>query len=84
MTTLNFITQLEANLKAAVSLIPDQLETRTWLLRVHLVYENQPAGEARFTLQGYSESEAREIALNMKSNSFLMREIDEFLWSDSD
>ena len=65
-------------------MIPDDETARTWLLHVRLAYENHPAGDMRFTLHNYSQAEARAIASNIRSNPFLMREIDEYLWSESD
>lgn len=84
MDTFSFITQLEGKLKAAVSLLPYEEDQSQWLLTVNLFYEDGPAGKTTFTLHGYNELEAQEIARNIKSNPYLMREIDEYLWGESD
>lgn len=82
--TLNYITPLEGELKAAVSLFSQQLNAGYWVMKVQLFYSGEPAGTTSFTLQGYSREEAEEVALNLPRNAFLMREIDEFLSGESD
>lgn len=82
MEELDLITQLEGKLKAAINLQP--LATDSWRLSLKLVYDGHPAGSLSFDLNGYGEGEAREIARNVSSNAYLMREIDEYLWGESD
>lgn len=82
MESLNLIARLEGKLKAAINLEP--LAADTWKLSLKLVYDGEPAGNLSFNLNGYGEEEARDIARNISSNPFLMREIDEFLWGESD
>lgn len=82
--TLNYITRLEGELKAAVSLFSQQLNAGYWIMKVQLFYAGEPAGTTSFTLKGYSREEAEEVARNLPRNAFLMREIDEFLWGDND
>ncbi len=84
MDNFHFITKLEGNLKAAVVLTEDQTQDQTWLLKVNLFYEDDPAGYTSFTLQGYDREEAVEIARDLRNNAFLMKEIDEYLWGESD
>lgn len=84
MVAFNVITLLESRLKAIISLRPKQNEKDCWRMNVQLYYDGEPAGGTRFTLRGYSQQEAEQIARNVKSNSFLMREIDEYLWGESD
>lgn len=83
MDVLNLITPLEGELKAAVKLRPHQ-QPDCWLLEVALFHSGDPAGSTRFTLNGYSREEAERLARNIKGNQFMMREIDEQLWGDSD
>jgi hypothetical protein len=76
------ISQLEGPLKACIRL---QLqENSIWLMTVKLFYDGESVGSISFNLQGYTESEAEDVARNIKSNAMLMREIDEFLWGESD
>lgn len=82
MDSLDLITQLEGKLKAAINLEP--LPGDSWRLSLRLVYDGEPAGTLSFNLNGYNPEEARDIARNVSSNAFLMREIDEFLWGESD
>lgn len=82
MEAFNLISQLEGRLKACISLNPQEIDS--WLMRVQLFYDGEPAGITSFNLQGYSAEEAEDIARNLKTNAFLMREIDEFLWGESD
>lgn len=82
MDAFNLISQLEGCLKAHISL--KQREPDSWLMSVELFYSGEPAGITSFNLNGYSKIEAEEIARNLKNNDFLMREIDEFLWGESD
>jgi len=78
----HIISQLEGPLKACTSL--HLQENGFWLMTVKLFYEGEPTGMISFNLQGYTESEAEDIARNLKTNAMLMREIDEFLWGESD
>ena len=80
---LNLITQLEGNLKAFIQLSP-QPQNKLWLLDINLFYEGEPAGCTSFNLQGYDQHEAEHIARNIRKNEFMMKEIDEFLWGESD
>lgn len=84
MDTLNLISQLERNLKAHIRLIPMQYQDENWNLEVQLFYQGHPAGSTSFNLHGYSQQEAENVARNLKDNHFMMREIDEFLWGESD
>jgi len=79
----HFITLIEGKLKAAVELRPTE-EEQTWLLLVRLDYDGAPAGTASFNLHGYSREEAEQIATHIPDNPYLMKEIDEFLWGESD
>ena len=90
MSAFNLISHLEGKLKAYISLAnidvdaSAEADSESWLMKVNLFYENEPAGSTSFTLQGYSHDEAVEVARNLKSNQFLMKEIDELLWGESD
>ncbi len=83
-SVLDLIVQLERKLKAYVRLLPVPHRANTWLLEVQLYYEQAPAGRTSFTLQGYSQAEAENIAQEIRHNDFLMQEIDQFLWSEND
>ena len=76
------ITTLEGKLKAAVDL--SKRNDDLWLLKVKLVYDGEPAGELSFNLNGYDHAEAEQVARNIHHNDYLMREIDEYLWGESD
>ncbi|WP_428241809.1 hypothetical protein [Gynuella sp.] len=84
MTELNLISQLEENLKAFIKLIPVEPVSSQWQLEVQLFYAGESAGKTSFNLYGYNQEEAEAIARGVKQNSFLMKEIDEYLWGDSD
>ena len=79
----HYITLLEGRLKAAVELRP-AAGADNWLLQVHLMYDGSPAGSVSFNLHDYRRDEAEAVAANIGDNPFLMREIDEFLWGESD
>ncbi|GAB1257729.1 hypothetical protein [Aurantivibrio plasticivorans] len=79
---VSLITALENRLKAAINLTA--MSDDGWLLSLKLMYDGEPAGELSFNLHGYSEDEALQIAKDVKNNHFLMREIDEYLWGESD
>ena len=53
-------------------------------MNVKLFYDGEAAGTTSFTLQGYNQEEVENIAKNFKENAYLMKEIDEFLWGESD
>lgn len=85
----HFIAQLEGNLKAMVQLHPVAIaaqegELRHWRLDIDLFYDGDTAGKTSFNLHGYSRQEAEAVARNIRNNAFLMKEIDEFLWGESD
>lgn len=84
MEVMNLITHLEQKLKACLSLLPHQNQPDTWLLEVRLFYEGAPAGTTSFNLHGYSRDEAEAVARNIRENQYLMHEIDQFLWGESD
>ncbi|MAR90436.1 MAG: hypothetical protein SV765_13365 [Pseudomonadota bacterium] len=84
MDTLNLISQLERNLKAHIRLLPDEQQARDWKMEIQLFYQGHPAGSTSFNLHGYDQQEAEQIARNVKDNPFVMREIDEYLWGESD
>lgn len=79
----HYITLLEGKLQAAIELRPTQSAT-DWMLLVRLVYDGTPAGTAGFTLHGHSREDAEHVARNISSNAFMMKEIDEYLWGESD
>ncbi|WP_221797295.1 hypothetical protein [Oceanobacter mangrovi] len=81
--SLHYITLLEGRLQAAVELRPTPLDEQ-WLLLVKLVYDGDPAGTASFTLHGHTREEAEHVARHIADNDYLMKEIDEFLWGESD
>lgn len=82
MESLDLIVQLEGKLKAAIHLQP--IASKLWELSLRLMYDGEPAGQLSFNLNGYSQQEAQAIARSVGSNDFLMREIDEYLWGESD
>ena len=82
MEAFNLISQLEGRLNAHISL--SEQSANYWLMRVQLFYDGEAAGTTSFNLEGYTEEEAEAVARNIKNNAFLMREIDEFLWGESD
>lgn len=84
MNNLNFISHLEGDLRACISLDSHELNAGYWYMRVQLFYQDEPAGVTSFTLQGYSQEEAEAVARDLPNNAFLMREIDEYLWGESD
>lgn len=82
MESLDLIVQLEGKLRAAIHLQP--VARQIWELSLMLVYDGKPAGNLSFNLNGYDQQEAQEIARSVPDNAFLMREIDEYLWGESD
>ena len=79
-----YITLLEGKLKACISLLSREKNAGYWTMKVRLTYENEPAGVTSFNLHGYSRAEAEEVARNFGSNQYLMQQVDEFLWGESD
>ena len=86
----HYISVLEGKLKAAISLDPillqgpDDTSNQVWRLSLTLFYDRDPAGKISFDLQGYSREEAEALAKNIPRSAFIMREIDEYLWGESD
>lgn len=81
---LNLITQLESKLKALISLHAVDRNAGAWLMQVELLYENHPAGQLSFNLNGYSQPEAETIARDFRHNPELMQEVDLLLWGEMD
>lgn len=84
MQELNYITPLEGNLKAHISLESHETNAGYWFMKVQLFYDGEPAGTTSFNLHGYNQEEAENVAKNLSSNAYLMKEIDEYLWGESD
>ncbi|MEM0912618.1 MAG: hypothetical protein AAGJ37_16715 [Pseudomonadota bacterium] len=53
-------------------------------MKIHLFYKGESAGMTSFTLNGYTEDEAEQVAKNISSHATLMKEIDDYLWGESD
>tara|TARA_R110001583_G_scaffold79375_2_gene214445 strand:- start:5439 stop:5705 length:267 start_codon:yes stop_codon:yes gene_type:complete len=81
--SLIYIQQLEGDLRAVVEMRTTAYSD-IWLLLIQLSYKNDLAGTTSFNLHGYSRKEAEEIAKNIQSNPYVMKEIDEYLWGESD
>lgn len=79
---LDLITPLEGELMAAVKL--SYHSDTVWVLSLQLMFEGQPAGIKTFDLVGYTQEEAQQVARDVRNNAFIMREIDEYLWGESD
>lgn len=84
MGNLNYMTPLDGELSAFISLQSRELNAGYWLINVKLFYEGKEVGTTSFTLQGYNQEEAENIVKNFKENAYLMKEIDDFLWGESD
>ena len=81
MDVLDLIVSLERTLKAHVRLRP-AAGVDHWLLEVHLYHEGTSVGRTSFNLQGYTREEAEYTARHIRTNEYLMQEIDHFLWSE--
>lgn len=84
MDALNLITHLEGKLKACLSLSVAPHGVDAWNLEVRLFYDGAPAGTTTFNLHGYTQAEAEAVARDIRRNEFLMQEIDQLLWGESD
>ena len=84
MDTFHLITPLEGNLKAAVELKPVPRREHEWVLDINLIYDGASAGTASFKLYGYSQPDAEQVARTIRDNDYLMKEIDDYLWGESD
>ena len=67
MDTLNLITPLEGNLKAAVQLSPLPQPPDHWSLDVTLYYDGELAGKTGFILRGYSREDAEKVVKLIES-----------------
>lgn len=83
MESYHLISHLEGSLRAVMELQP-AAEAESWLLLVKLIYDGEPAGEISFNLLNYTEEEARHLAHNITDHGFIMREIDDLLFGDSE
>lgn len=78
-----FIQRLEGQLTAMIELHPTDKDSQ-WLLVIKLNYDGSEAGKTSFNLHGYTEEEATNVARNISNNPYIMKEIDEYLWGESD
>jgi|AZIK01.1.fsa_nt_gi hypothetical protein len=78
-----YIQPLEGDLRAVVELRATAYAD-IWLLLIQLSYQSDLAGTTSFNLHGYNREEAEEVAKNIQSNPYVMKEIDEYLWGESD
>ncbi|WP_432697576.1 hypothetical protein ACQUQP_04280 [Marinobacterium sp. YM272] len=79
---LNFINVVDRHLRVVSRL---QLATEphhSIRLDLSLFYDNHPAGSLSFDLNGFSPAESVALARDIKSNPYLLREIDEYLCGD--
>lgn len=79
----HYIIPLEGALKAIAELEPGH-SPDSWLLSLKLLYDGEPSGQTSFNLHGYSEPEAKELVQNIYRHEYIMREIDDLLFGDSD
>lgn len=56
----------------------------SWLMLLDLFYDGDNTGQTSFNLHGYTLEEAQDVARNIADNPYMMKEIDEFLWGESD
>lgn len=84
MEELSFITHLEDKLRATISLRQEVSNPLFWTLQVRLFYDGEAAGTTSFKLNGYTQAEAEHLARHLGEHPYLMREIDEYLWGESD
>lgn len=84
MQDFNYITHLDGDLRACVSLQKHLNSDESWRMNVQLFYQGEAVGNTSFDLHGHSETEAQQVATNIKNSAFVMREIDEYLWGESD
>ncbi|TCK02265.1 hypothetical protein [Marinobacterium mangrovicola] len=81
-SALNFINVVDSHLRVVSRL---QLATEahhTIRLHLSLFYDNQQAGSLSFDLNGFSPAESVALARDIKSNHYILREIDEYLCGD--
>lgn len=83
MPSYHLIRHLEGNLQAVMELQPRE-QGKHWYLLVKLIYAGEAAGEISFNLHNYSEDEARDLVHNITDHGFIMREIDDLLFGDSE
>lgn len=79
---LNFINMVDAHLRVVSRL---QLATEphhTIRLHLSLFYDTHPSGALSFDLNGFSPAEGVALARDIKSNQYILREIDEYLCGD--
>ncbi|WP_114418285.1 hypothetical protein [Marinospirillum perlucidum] len=83
MQNYHLITPLEGDLSAVIELLPRETETH-WLLDVKILHSGEPVADISFNLDGHTQEEALELAHNLPKHGYIMREIDDLLFGDSE
>lgn len=85
LSTLHYINQIDENLRVVASIdivkSGDELPPRV-LLALELYFYNKKVDTLTFNLNNYNYDEIIELVKNIRSNEFLLQEIDNFLAGD--
>jgi hypothetical protein len=85
LSSLHFISQIDRSLKAVSSVkIVDagHGQPQRVLLRLELFFQDDAVDTLSFDLHHYTYDEIIELARDIKSNEFILREIDQYLAGD--
>ncbi|HMW49613.1 MAG TPA: hypothetical protein PKD17_17075 [Cellvibrionaceae bacterium] len=78
MEPIRHISKIDRQLRVLSEVWEGKMD-KQYLLRLTLMYQDHNMGRLDFTLNGYGEPDVANLAQNIQSNDYLMREIDDYL-----
>lgn len=78
MEPIRHISKIDRQLRVLSEVWQGKMDNQ-YLLRLTLMYQDHNMGRLDFTLNGYGEPDVANLAQNIQSNDYLMREIDDYL-----
>ncbi len=78
MEPIRHISKIDRQLRVLSEVWRGKMDNQ-YLLRLTLMYQDHNMGRLDFTLNGYGEPDVANLAQNIQSNDYLMREIDDYL-----
>jgi len=85
LSSLHFINKIDHHLQilSSIKLIPAAVTSPSRIiLQLEIYYDNQQTGSLSFDLHNYEYEDIIAIAQNIRSNEFILQEVDNFLSGD--
>ena len=85
LSSLHFINKIDQHLRIISSINLSNIKTNAVphiMLVLEIYYENHQMGDLSFNLHNYEYEDIIAIAKNIRSNEFILQEVDNFLSGD--